>query len=306
MKSVLLVNMGSPASEKEMKTFLGKMFRDKAIINAPWLIRYLLSFIISNLRYKHSWKKYLMIGGSPLIESMNSLRLGLTNKLTGDYLVSCAYSYSPPYLLSELRKHCRNGVTDFTVVSMYPHNSFSTTGSIESIIDKAKKSFKNCHVKFIKSYYTNSYFISFWTDIIEKHISECVYQKPHLLFSAHAIPEYQIKQGDSYTYAIEESAKIIASKLNLPYSVSYQSKIGKVKWAGPDTISHLSQLHNNNVEQVIIVPVSFINENLETLYDIDIEIIPHAKNIGIKEISRVIMPSGHKLLVNTFFDLIKQ
>lgn len=126
-----------------------------------------------------------------------------------------------------------------------------------------------------------------------------------MLFSAHAIPYLQIKKGDTYTSQIETSASQIAGNLALPYSVSYQSKIGKVKWSEPDTLQELKRLKNKNIEEIITVPISFLTENLETLYDLDQELLPAARQMGIKKISRVNIQSDHPLLIQLFYSLIR-
>ena len=95
---VLLVNMGAPMSQKEMKQFLKRMFRDKAILFAPTLVRTIVSTIISEFRYKSSWKKYLLIGTSPLLRSMEMIADDLQKELGTDFAVSCAYSYSEPLI----------------------------------------------------------------------------------------------------------------------------------------------------------------------------------------------------------------
>jgi ferrochelatase len=127
-----------------------------------------------------------------------------------------------------------------------------------------------------------------------------------LLFSAHSIPKIHTEKGDTYTQSIELSAKLIAEKLGLPYSVSYQSKIGKVQWSEPDTMDELFRLQQKGVEEIVLVPISFVNENLETVYDLDMSIIPFAQQIGINKISRVKLQTNHPLLIHTFLQLIEQ
>ncbi|MBN2485689.1 MAG: ferrochelatase [Bacteroidales bacterium] len=304
MKAVLLVNMGSPSSEKEMKVFLERMFRDKSILNVNPVLRYFLSFLISSLRYKKSWRKYQVIGGSPLIQSMNAIRAGMEKSLPEGFIVQCAFSYSEPGIGRALQSLSTKGVTDFIVLPMYPHNCFSTSGSIVSSIEWFKKKNAGCSIKIISNYFASPGFISYWEDLIKKHIAGNNYSDPYLLFSAHSVPEYQVANGDTYTSHIAENARLLAEKLQLGFSVGYQSKIGRLKWFGPDTYSILRDLHRQKVEQVVIVPISFVNENLETLYDIDLEMLTFARKLGFKQISRVTLPHSHQLLTNTFKELI--
>ncbi len=304
MKAVLLVNMGSPSSEQEMKIFLRRMFQDKSIVKANFILRQMFSHLISTFRCKNSWKKYQKIGGSPLLKSMNKIKTSLEKSMSDNYTFHCAYSYSEPFIDAVMQKLYSKGVREFIVLPMYPHECFSTTGSISNFISGFKLKHTDCIIKSITNYYKIRDVITFWEELIQKHISEKNYTNPHLLFSAHAIPEYQIADGDTYTKHIAENAQLIAEKLNMAYSICYQSKIGRIKWIGPNIFNALTELNTQHTEQVIIVPISFLNENLETLYDLDIEIIPKAEKMEFKQISRIILPETNHLLIRTFCDLI--
>jgi ferrochelatase len=305
MKAILLANMGAPDSEKEMKTFLKRMFCDKAIINAPALVRFIVSLLISNFRYKSSWKKYLQVGGSPLQKSMNTIKSDLEQYLPAKYMVSCVYSYSQPFLKDEIIKLHHSGIKDFLIISMYPQSSFSTTGSVEMDIDKIKTLHEDIKIRFIEDYYDNAHFITFWTKLITDKITEKSYSKPYLLFSAHAIPQSFIERGDVYVEKINATAKIISDKMKVPYSVSYQSKIGKIQWTKPYTADHLGELMQQGINQIIIVPISFINENLETKFDLDTELLPFAQNeLKINDICRIEIPESNESLVKMFYEFI--
>lgn len=307
MRAILLVNMGSPSSEKEMKIFLKNMFLDKAIIAAPYLIRKMLSFFISNLRYKNSWSKYELIGGSPLLSAMEQIRQDLQLSLGSEFEVYTAYSYSNPTIFDAIKEIRNKGITDIFVLSMYPHNCVSTTGSIENDLNKIRNQYPDLVIQAAKEYATHPLFIGFWSKLIAESIEKYGLKEPHLLFSAHAIPEYQINKGDTYTKSIEESAVLIAEKLDLKHSVSYQSKIGRIKWASPDTKQYICELKKQGVDELLIIPISFLNENLETLYDLDNDIIPYAKEvINITNSYRVNIPKSHPLMINAFKDIIEK
>lgn len=305
MKVVLLANMGSPESEKDMKIFLCKMFRDKAIINTPWSIRFLLSVFISNFCYKKSWKKYMQIGGSPLYNAMHILKNDLQKQLLNEYSVMDVYSYSKPFIKDELIKQYKSGIKDFIIIPMYPHESFSTTGSLLYSINNVKKRYKDINIQFVRGYFNNHYFIKFWVSLIHSQIINSNFSNPYLLYCAHAVPKPHIKRGDLYAKSINISSQLISAELNLPYSICYYSKMGRIKWTEPDCINHLIELHKKNINQIIVIPISFLNENLETLYDLDVKIIPYSlKNIGIKDICRINIPNSHPLLVKMFYELI--
>jgi len=305
MTGVMLVNMGSPTSQKEMKHFLFHMFCDPAILPFPGLQRYLLAFLISRIRYRSSWKKYILIGSSPLKESMRAIETALAVELGSGYLVTSAYSYSSPTIRQSLENFIKKGITSIKVIPTYPQSSFSTTGSVRMALAKEVKKHPVIRISVSESFSGDKSFIAYWVSLIQETIKKNGYDLPVLLFSAHAIPVYHVEKGDTYVDEIKATAFCIANACGLPYRIAYQSKIGKVKWVGPDTKEDLREIKNKGTDQVVLVPISFINENLETLYDLDTEIIPYGKNtLGFNNICRVNIPVTHPMLIETFKKLV--
>jgi len=306
MKAILLVNMGAPDSEKAMKSFLKRMFSDKAIMYAPAIVRFVFSNIISRVRYKSSWKKYESIGGTPLLQSMEAYRVMLQNQLNDNYIVHAAYSYSHPLINDEIIQMYQQGIREFIVISMYPQSGFSTTGSIKTEIYKIQKVCTEAKFNFIENYFDHPAFIQFWVNLIRAKIENVGYNSPFLLFSSHAVPQSFVERGDTYTRQLELSAKLIANQLNLNYDMSYQSKIGPVSWTKPSTYDYLKMLKIRNVNEIVLIPLSFVNENLETKYDLDSDIIPYAKNeTGITDICRVQIPTVDENLIKMFVNFIE-
>ncbi len=306
MKAVLLANMGAPVSEKGMKVFLKRMFSDKAILYAPAFVRSVVSTLLSNVRYKSSWKKYLLINGSPLQRSMDKMAVDLQQLLSNDYLVSAVYSYSEPFIEEKIAELYEQGIREIWVISMYPQASYSTTGSVQTSLDKMQNRFNDIRCRFVEDYFDNAFFINYWKELISDKIAEMKYTQPYLLFSSHAIPRSFIDRGDMYAEKMNTSARLISESLGLKYSLSYQSKIGPIEWTKPYTIDQLKALHTKGIDEIIVVPLSFINENLETRYDLDTELIPYGLNtLGIKNICRVTLPDSNPYLVKMFREFIK-
>ncbi len=305
MTGVLLINMGSPLSKKEMRQFLFNMFSDKAILPFPKFQRTLLALIISTFRHSGSWKKYQQIGGSKLKDSMAIITADLASEIGKDYLVTAAYSYSKPDILTEIECLRSKGISEIKVMTMYPHSSISTTESVKTDLDKVREKYPELHISEPETYGENDNFIHYWVDIIQEAIQKQSYKNPTLVFSAHSIPAYLVEQGDTYVDEINASAKLIAGKLGLPYRVAFQSKIGRVKWVDPDTKDCLKTMKAENIDEIMLVPISFVNENLETAYDQGIEIVPYGINeLGIKNICRVEIPPSHPLLIAVFKQLL--
>ena len=301
MTGILLVNMGGARSQKEMKTFLACMFNDPRILPFGKNLRKLLSFIISNARYKNSWKKYELIGGTPLIEDTEATVLGLQSRLDNSCNVKMAFSYTSPTIEESLLSFKNEGIHKITVIPLYPQASYSTTGSVQDDLQRITTKENTFDIRFENEFYQHRQYISFWSELIMKHIKDKRLSSPYLVFSAHSIPQYLVDKGDTYPQAITESAKLIAGNLGLEFEVCYQSGIKGSKWVGPDTKERLRALAGKT--EIVIIPISFINENLETLYDIDKIIIPYGTNeLGIKQLSRVNIPVAS----DTFLKLLEE
>jgi ferrochelatase len=172
-------------------------------------------------------------------------------------------------------------------------------------INKVRLKYPEVKLTELGTYPENENFINYWVDIIQKAIAKNGYKKPTLVFSAHSIPQYLVEQGDTYVDEINASAKLIAGKLGLQYRVAFQSKIGRVKWVDPDTKDCLKAMKEENIDEIMLVPISFVNENIETAYDQGIEIAPYGKKeLGINNICRVEIPSSHPSLIAIFKQLL--
>ena len=306
MTGVLLVNMGGPGSLKEMKIFLARMFKDPFILPYGKITRNLLSFIISNSRYRKSWKKYELIGGTPIISATNKTVHSLQDKLGNRYKVRMAFSYSSPLIEESLLAFREEGIVDIAVIPLYPQSSYSTTSSVKADIEKVTSKGTKLNIKFVKEFYNYEGFIGFWAEVISEHILANKYVNPILLFSAHSIPKNLADKGDTYPLAIEECSRLIAENIGLEYDFTYQSGMRYGEWLKPDVKDKLKALMQAGRKEIIIVPISFVNENLETLYDIDKDIIPYAQNeLGINSISRVNIPVANEMFIQLLANLVR-
>ena len=307
MKGVLLVNMGGAASPKELKIFLARMFKDPFILPFGKVGRTLLSFIISNTRYKKSWKKYELIGGSPIIDSTEKTVISLQKVLGQDFIVKKAFSYSAPLIKDSIQSFINDGIKEVTVIPLYPQASISTTSSVEKDINDAVSLNKDIKINFVKEFYFKDGFVNFWSENIDNHIKKQNYSNPYLMFSAHSIPENLIEKGDTYSETIKASSKAIAEKLGINYEVAFQSGMKTGVWIGPDSKDRLKVLAENGKDEIVIIPISFVNENLETLYDLDHDTIPYAKNIlKISNISRVEIPVADPEFIKLLLYIIEE
>lgn len=305
MKGILLVNMGGPESPEEVKEFLKRMFLDKHIIAAPIFVRKFLSILISSTRYQKSWARYQKIGGTPIKKITKIQTNELQSKVANNYIVKFAYSYSKPFIADAIKEFVNEEITNISVIPLYPQRSITTTDSVIYDIEKEKKQFPELKINVITEFYKNQYFVNFWKEAVESHVTEKKLQNPILIFSAHSIPKSFIKKGDTYQKAIEESAKLIAESCNLSYKVSYQSGMNPKTWLGPATKDLIRELTSKSINEIVIIPISFVSENLETLYDIDQFIVPEANKLNSKmKVSRVQIPVVNETFIQLLQNLI--
>ena len=218
-----------------------------------------------------------------------------------------AFSYSSPFIKDSINAFLDEGIEDITVIPLYPQASISTTTSVEADVNAAVKEYSNLKITFVKEFYKNDLFVSFWANLIMNHIKENKLINPYLMFSAHSIPMNLVEKGDTYPNAIEESSKLIADKTNLNFEFAFQSRM-KGKWVGPDTKDSLKKISETTKDlDIILIPISFVNENLETLYDLDHDIIPFAKEeLKINKITRVNIPVADAQFISLLENIIEK
>ncbi len=267
-KLVVLSNMGGAGTPAELKLFLKNMFRDKRII--PGLVRFPLSIVLSNFRYKKVWKNYEKIGGSAIYAWTEKLVKRL--KVLTDYDVALSMRYTKPYL-----QDVTDTYDEVLVVPMYPHYSTTTTGSILDEIESLN--FKG-NIKMVPAFYKEpAYNLLIKNTILSQIKTPSDY---HLIFSAHGLPQYIIKKGDPYVKQIYEHVEILKNLLGdfKSISVGFQSRLGPVKWQKPYLEEVLAGFKN---EKVVIYPISFLIDNSETDFELKIEYAEIAKHFQIKD-----------------------
>jgi protoporphyrin/coproporphyrin ferrochelatase len=293
-KAVILFNLGGPDKIESVEPFLFNLFNDPAILNLPFFLRYPLAKLISNRRAPVAKKIYLELGGSsPILDltnkQSNSLEIKLnTNKSTNEYrcfVVMRCWHPRASEVISDVQKF---NPEEIILMPLYPQYSAATSGSsIKEWNEVCKKNNYNIKTSVICCYPTDKNFINAHTKEILKKIKNLNNFK--LIFSAHGLPEKNIKKGDPYQWQIESSVRKIVDNLkleNLDWILSYQSRVGPLKWIGPSTDNVIIN-HSKEGKHIVIVPIAFVSEHSETLVELDIEYKKLAKDNGCKNYTRV-------------------
>ena len=292
-KAVILFNLGGPNKLESVEPFLFNLFNDPAIINIPSIFRYPLAKFISKKRAPIAKNIYKEIGNkSPILELTESQAKSLENNLLkkGDYRCFVVMRYWHPRASEVIRKVRKYNPEEIMLLPLYPQYSASTSGSsINEWGDLCKKENYYVKTKTICCYPTENNFIASHISLIKKTLKVIKDNNFKLIFSAHGLPRSKIKKGDPYQWQVEETVKKIMSNLeneNLDYVISYQSRVGPLKWIKPSTDEIIIK-YSKEKKGIVIVPIAFVSEHSETLVELDIKYKKLAEKNGCGFYKRV-------------------
>ncbi len=334
---VILLNLGGPDSLHAVRPFLYNLFSDREIIRlGPPFLQKPLAWIISFFRSKKTKRLYDLIGGkSPILDITRAQAKALEEALNQDLKLDTQNSgvriqnsgqrsegkivkfktfvgmrYWHPFIEEVVNEMHRSGLKRIVALNMYPQYSHATTGSSISRLKKALSLYP-MESLFIKSWYNHPLYIDALVDLIKKGLSSfnsainplISETDVHILFSAHNLPEALIKEGDPYVRQIKGTIEEITKRLTIKWSLSYQSKTGPVKWLEPTTEVMLEKLAKEGNKNILMVPISFVSDHIETLYEIDILYKNIAKKHGIF-LERVDSLNTHPLFIEALKDIV--
>ena len=310
-KAIILFNLGGPDNLKNVEPFLFNLFYDPAILNLPFFLRYPLAKLIANRRAPTAKKIYEELGGSsPILEltekQSNALEIRLNEEDSlSKYKCFVVMRCWHPRAEQVVKDVINFNPGEIILMPLYPQFSAATSGSsIKEWNDVCKKNNFKVKTSTICCYPTDENFVSAHREEIVKKIKDLKNFK--LIFSAHGLPEKNIKKGDPYQWQVEQSVNKIVNSLNikdLDWILSYQSRVGPLKWIGPSTediIIENSKLGKN----IVLVPIAFVSEHSETLVELDIEYKELADKNGCINYLRVPALGTNKNYIKAMSDLI--
>ncbi|MDB9738769.1 ferrochelatase [Candidatus Pelagibacter sp.] len=293
-KAIILFNLGGPDKLENVEPFLFNLFNDPAILDLPTFLRYPLAKLISNRRAPVAKKIYAELGGSsPILkltrEQSDALEIKLNQTQKEDeykcFIIMRCWNPRAEDVIKDIQLFDPDEVI---LMPLYPQYSAATSGSsIKEWKDVCRKNNYYVKTSTICCYPTDQNFINAHTKEIIKKIKDLKNFK--LIFSAHGLPEKNIKKGDPYQWQVEQSVKKIVENLNnenLDWILSYQSRVGPLKWIGPSTETII--IENSKIgKHIVLVPIAFVSEHSETLVELDIEYREIADANGCKNYTRV-------------------
>ncbi len=313
---VLLLNLGGPDKLEDVGPFLYNLFSDPEIIRLPfrWLQKPLAWFIATR-RTRTSQENYKQIGGgSPLRRITEAQGEALKEQLISlgqEANIYVGMRYWHPYTEEAIAQLTQDNIEHLVILPLYPQFSISTSGSSFRLLEKLWQEdpkLQPIDYTVIPSWYKQPGYLQAMAQLIAQELQQ--FPNPdevHIFFSAHGVPKSYVEEaGDPYQQEIEECTALIMQTLNRPnaHTLAYQSRVGPVEWLQPYTEDALKELGTQGVKDLVVVPISFVSEHIETLQEIDIEYREVAEESGIHNFRRVPAPNTHPVFINALAELV--
>lgn len=317
---VILMNLGGPERIQDVGPFLYNLFADPEIIRLPNpALQKPLAWLISTLRSSKSEKAYRSIGGgSPLRRITEQQARELQSLLRQRGIEATSYvamRYWHPFTESAVADIKADGIDQVVVLPLYPHFSISTSGSSFRELQRLRQAdadFEHLPIRCIRSWFDHPGYITAMAELIAEqvYVSD-VPREAHIFFSAHGVPKSYVEEaGDPYQKEIEACSKLIMAELEKilgygnPFTLAYQSRVGPVEWLKPYTDEVLEDLGKAGTRDLVVVPISFVSEHIETLEEIDIEYRELATEAGVINFRRVRALDTYPTFIKGLADLV--
>ncbi len=273
--AVILLNLGGPEKLEDVRPFLFNLFSDRQIIQlGPSFLQKPIAGFISWRRAPKSQEAYRMIGGgSPLTRITGEQSAALEKQLSGEgmFRVFMAMRYWTPFAQETLQQLNQFGIKRIVALPLYPHYSVATSGSSLTDLHRTAANFSSqFEISEIRSWQIQPLYIKSLAKSIKDCFESFKTEEVQVVYSAHSLPVKFINEGDPYVAHLQETISAVEKITGLPGKLCYQSRSGPVEWLSPSTPEMLEMLANQGCKNILMVPISFVSDHVETLYEIDI------------------------------------
>jgi len=286
---VVLFQLGGPDSLESIEPFLYNLFCDPDIIDFPFarIARQPLARLISATRAHHVRRHYAEIGGrSPLVENTMRQASALEAALRPDFdaRVAVAMRYWRPFTQEAIGIVAGHQPDDLVLLPLYPQYSTTTTGSS---LNEWRRRFSpdgwSPRIHLVEEFHQDPAYLDAVVEAVNGTLGGA--EDADFLFSAHSVPVAVVERGDPYSRQIERTAELVwqRGKWSGRKHVCYQSKVGASKWLRPSLHETVKRLAAEGRKRLVVVPISFVSDHVETLYEIAIEERQHARASGIED-----------------------
>lgn len=312
---VVLLQLGGPDSLESVEPFLYNLFCDPDIIDLPmaFLFRKRLARLISRKRAPKVQEFYKRIGRrSPILKltlrQARALERALQGKVNATVVV--AMRYWKPFTEDAIAALRDRGIQKVVLLPLYPHYSKTTTGSSVNAWRRALSG-NGFDVTLVEEYCEHPLYIQALVrniGIALKRVPPADRDKVHLVFSAHGTPVKLVRSGDPYQQQIVRTYRAVIDQgaFGLSHHLCYQSKVGPQQWLEPSLDGTIERLAHEGVSHVIVVPIAFVSDHSETLWEINIECKERAKQRGIRHFDMSPALNTNPLFVQALADLVLQ
>lgn len=272
---ICLLYMGGPRDLDAVKPFLSALFADRDLIQLPGgPFAPLLGKLIVHFRAPRVRGYYEEIGGgSPLLETteQQARLLEQALKTEGDFVVEAAMRYCAPRVDEALERLAERGATRLVALPLYPHYSEATTGSsFKDLYRALAEQGDKWPMARVSSFHDHPGYLDALAGTVEQALAEAG-DDATVIFSAHSLPVSFIQRGDPYQSQVEATVEGVVTRLGLDHLyLCYQSRSGPVEWLGPNTLELTKSLIEDGNRRLVLVPVSFVSDHIETLHELDI------------------------------------
>ncbi len=293
--AIVVFNLGGPDGPAAVRPFLFNLFNDPFIIPLPGPLRWLFATTISTLRAKKSRGYYDQLGGKsvllPETEAQAKALEQAAKPFADDSRVFVLMRYWHPMAREVVAQLKAYNPTRIVVLPLYPQYSTTTTGTtLAALTREAKRQGLATPMETLCCYPTDPGFVAAVANPLRAAVETAhAHGAPRVLFSAHGLPEKIIEDGDPYEWQVAESAKAVVDALGIPgldWKICYQSRVTPVKWLGPPVESEIRRAGADKVP-IIIVPIAFVSEHVETLVELDVTMRDLAAESGVPHFSRL-------------------
>lgn len=308
--AVLLLQMGGPDSLESVEPFLYNLFSDRDIIKiGPAFLQPFIARMIVKRRAPRSAANYRQIGGkSPLRELTEQQAAALESALGTSCRCFVAMRYWHPFAPEALAAIKKLGIKKIVAVSLYPHYSRATSGSSFNDLERSlQKCSSRFEVSSVRQFYDHPLYIKALVEKIEQSLALFSDRsRVQLFFSAHSLPQSFIAEGDPYLDHIQATVRLVMEQLgDVSHHLAFQSRAGPVKWLEPSTGDKLKEIAAAGHTDVLIVPLSFVSDHIETLHEIDIEYREIADHLGITNFRRMESLNSSPLFIECLAELVR-
>jgi len=294
---IAVAQMGGPGSQAEVEPFIRAIFEDPDLVPIPGGpgVSKAFGWAVAKARGPLARRNYRLIGGSsPILGITNAQARLLRNELARrgrDVPVAVAMRYTQPDTEDAVHRLLMAGAERIVMLPLYPQYSFATTGSSEAelrrVVDRIAP---GMDIDVVRTWHDHSGYVKLQADLIREALDDTPAGTP-IVFSAHGLPVRVVERGDPYPMEIRATVDAVTALLpdGTETRLGYQSRTKPVKWIGPGTEEMLADLAAEGHTSVLMVPLSFVSDHIETLYEVDMLFRDKAADVGIADYRRTEM-----------------